>query len=261
MQLGAGHGQRDARRAPSPPSAATRSPTCSSRSRRPTCSTRSAGRSIRPASIASASVCASSSNARSAATASWSSRCRPSSWRSTSAGASRPGTGSSRRVTGYTRAEMLGTDGRRAGGDGRAARTICRSRRAARARCAGAAPRFPTGDGAPLVYAVGIDVTDEQEMLLPHAARGAAGGGRHDGRRAGPRGPQPAQLGVAPAHRARASAGPRRDRRPGHPDRPHHQERDRPARSARARLPGVREATPARSTAGRRAALLAGWSS
>ena len=45
------------------------------------------------------------------------------------------------RVTGYPRAEMLGTDGRRFVGPGPAPASICRSRPAASARSAGAAPR------------------------------------------------------------------------------------------------------------------------
>ena len=47
-------------------------------------------------------------------------------------------------------------------------------------------------------------------MLAPAAPVRAAGGGRHHGRRAGARGPQSAQLGVAAAHRAGAAARSRR---------------------------------------------------
>ncbi len=70
------------------------------------------------------------------------------------------------RVTGYARAEMLGTDGSALVGNGRASARPADARRAARARSAGAAPRFPAPTARRLVYAVGVDVTDEQAMLL-----------------------------------------------------------------------------------------------
>ena len=75
-------------------------------------------------------------------------------------------------------------------------------------------------------YAVGIDVTDEEEMLRRTAARRAPGGRRHAGRRAGARGPQPAQLGVAAARGAGAAARARRERPDHGAHRAHHQGRD-----------------------------------
>ena len=69
------------------------------------------------------------------------------------------------RVTGYGRGEKLGTDGSALLGADEHPRDLlvkaggARKVRWSRAEVTGA-------DGAPLVYAVGIDVTDEQEMLL-----------------------------------------------------------------------------------------------
>ena len=69
------------------------------------------------------------------------------------------------RVTGYPRAEMLGTEGSAlVGSDERPHELPLKAGGARKVRWSRA--EVPDSDGAPLVYAVGIDVTDEQEMLL-----------------------------------------------------------------------------------------------
>ena len=80
-------------------------------------------------------------------------------------------------VTGYTREEMLGTDpGQLTGQDGRPCDLPVKSGGARKVRWNRA--EVSGADGAPLVYAVGIDVTDEEEMLrrLLRAERLAAVG-------------------------------------------------------------------------------------
>ena len=68
-------------------------------------------------------------------------------------------------VTGHTAAEMLGTDGGGIAGAGeRVSDLPTRSGGARKVRWSRAEVSGP--DGAPLVYAVGIDVTDEQALLL-----------------------------------------------------------------------------------------------
>ena len=69
------------------------------------------------------------------------------------------------RVTGYPRAEMLGTEGTvLVGSDERQHDLPLKAGGARKVRWSRA--EIPDSDGAALVYAVGIDVTDEQEMLL-----------------------------------------------------------------------------------------------
>ena len=68
-------------------------------------------------------------------------------------------------VTGYRRDEMLGTDGTAlVGTDGRPRDLPLKSGGSRKVRWSRA--EVSDVDGAPLVYAVGIDVTDEEEMLL-----------------------------------------------------------------------------------------------
>jgi signal transduction histidine kinase len=67
-------------------------------------------------------------------------------------------------TTGFTRAEMLGTDGRElVGQDERPRELPVKSGAARRARWSRSELAGP--GGTPTVYAVGVDVTDEQEML------------------------------------------------------------------------------------------------
>ena len=69
------------------------------------------------------------------------------------------------RVTGYSRAEMLGAEGAAlVGSDERPHDLPLKGGGARKVRWSRA--EIPDADGAPLVYAVGIDVTNEQEMLL-----------------------------------------------------------------------------------------------
>ena len=69
------------------------------------------------------------------------------------------------RVTGYPRAEMLGTEGAAlVGSDERPHDLPLKAGGVRKVRWSRAEVADP--DGAPLVYAVGIDVTDEQEMLF-----------------------------------------------------------------------------------------------
>ena len=125
---------------------------------------RSAGLSISRRFFVRGSASASTSNGRSTGTGSWSNRSRRSSSRSTSGDGSRPGTDSSKQVTGYTRAEMLGADGTALVG-------IDESPRALPLKAGGAREvrwrraEAPGAGGSAIVYAVGIDVTDEREML------------------------------------------------------------------------------------------------
>ena len=68
------------------------------------------------------------------------------------------------KVTGYARGEMLGTEGTAlVGVDGRPHDLPLRTGGVRKVRWSRA--EVPDADGAALVYAVGIDVTDEQEML------------------------------------------------------------------------------------------------
>ena len=170
---------------------------------------RPGARSIRRRSTASASACAASSNAPSNAIASWSSPCPRSCWRWTRRAASRPGTASSNASPGYARAEMLGTDGRRFVGDGRAPRRP--AAQGGRQAQGPLAPRRGEGARRPEHRLRGRHRRHRRGRdAAPAAPFRAAGGRRHAGRRAGARGAQPAELGVAAAHRAGAPARSRR---------------------------------------------------
>ena len=103
-------------------------------------------------------------------------------------------------------------------------------------------------DGRPIVYAVGIDVTDEQEMLRRtlRAERLAAVGTMAAGLAHEVRNPLNSaslQLTVLERRLARGEGAATTVL----PIAEHHQERDRPARSPGARLPGVLTAASARA--------------
>ena len=109
------------------------------------------------------------------------------------------------RCSGRTAARLVGPDDR--------VPAICRSRRAASARSAGGAPRSTGRDGKTHRLRGRHRRHRRGGDAAPPAPLRTAGGGGHDGRRPGARGPQPAQLGVAPAHGARTA--PRSRRRAG----------------------------------------------
>jgi len=69
------------------------------------------------------------------------------------------------RVTGYPRAEMLGTEGAALVGPYERPHDLPLKTGGTR-KVRWSRAEVPDADGAPLVYAVGVDVTDEQEMLL-----------------------------------------------------------------------------------------------
>ena len=196
----------------SPPCAATRSPTSSSRSRRPICSTRSAARSIRPRSIASASGCASSWSARRqrhrelvesipAFVLALDERGRITTWNRQLERVDRL---PARRDAGHRRPRAGRAPDERprdlpvkAGGIAQGALEPRRGdgRDGERHGLRGRHRRHRRGGDAP-----------------PPASLGAPGGRRHHGGRPGARGAQSAQLRLAAAHAARAAPGARRGR-------------------------------------------------